>query len=147
MNDKPVLEEDGVEDVSSRKLTEEDRYYLEQAYKEPVEAVGRIESTAKFLIGAAATTSGLYLSAVKLALGKDAAVTQIQWFLPFLLWSAAIAALILVLLPQKYETREMDARSWKQAFSEARTRKLNRLSWGAALFVLGIFSGLLPFRI
>jgi len=140
-------EEDVIEDAISRKLTDEDRYYLEQAYKEPVEAVGRIESTAKFLIGAAATTSGLYLSAVKLALGKDAAVTRIQWLLPFLLWGAAITALILVLLPQKYATREMDAQSWKQAFSEARMRKLRRLSWGAALFILGIFSGLLPFRL
>ncbi|RJR48855.1 MAG: hypothetical protein C4576_07685 [Desulfobacteraceae bacterium] len=147
MNDMTGREEERVEEVSSRKLTDEDRYYLEQAYKEPVEAVGRIEGTAKFLIGAAATTSGLYLSAVKLALGKDAAVTQIQWFVPFLLWAAAITALILVLLPQKYATRERDAQSWKQAFSEARTRKLRRLSWGAALFVLGIFSGLLPFRV
>lgn len=146
MNDRIGREEDGIQDASSRKLTEEDRYYLEQAYKEPVEAIGRIEDTAKFLIGATATTSGLFLAAVKLALGKDVAVTHIQWFLPFLLWGASITALMLVLLPQEYKTRERDPLSWKQAFSETRRRKLRRLALGAALFILGIFSGLLPFR-
>ncbi len=63
----------------------------------------RIEDTAKFLLGITAGTSGLYLSAYKLAMGK-ATVTGLLWSLPFLFWAAAIVLLILVIFPQKYET-------------------------------------------
>ena len=87
--------------ISSRIPTPEEQYYLEHAYKDPVKSLERIEETAKFLIGATATTSGLFVAAFKLALGKTGA-SGLLWFAPFVLWATAMLALLLVLLPQRY---------------------------------------------
>ena len=49
------------EELTSRSLTAEEKYYYERSYKEPIESIARIEETAKFLTGVAATMSGLFL--------------------------------------------------------------------------------------
>ena len=98
-----------IETVPARKMTEEERYYDELIYKDPVESTIRMEETAKFLIGITAGTSGLYLSAFKLAVGNTT-VSGIVWFLPFLLWALAIISLILVIFPEKYETDRKSTR-------------------------------------
>ncbi len=64
------MQNNNIEEIISRPLTDEQRYYVEQFYKEPVESLGRIEETAKFLIGTSSATSGLYLAAFKLAFGE-----------------------------------------------------------------------------
>ncbi len=72
-------ENDRIEEISSRSMTDEEHYYYELSYKDPAETTTRIEETAKFLIGITSATSGLYLSACKLAMGK-ATVSSVIWF-------------------------------------------------------------------
>ena len=60
-----------VERLKSQRLTEEDKYFYERSFKEPVESTERIEEVAKFLVGATATTSGLFLAAFKDSEGDE----------------------------------------------------------------------------
>src|SRR5262249_33719079 len=76
-------DEEQIEEIPSRPLTDEEQYFYERSYKELVESIPRIEDVAKFLIGATATTSGLFLAAFKLARG-DKTVTEAFWLAPFL---------------------------------------------------------------
>lgn len=139
------MDDDHIEELPSKKLTDRDKYYLEQGYKEPVERIGRIEEVAKFLAGATATTSGLYLAAYKIALGQQT-VTALVWFLPYLLWAASLILFVLVLLPNKYPTYENNAESWRRAFLRCGKCKYWRLMAGAVFFILGILAGTWSFR-
>ena len=131
-------------EVVSDPLTDEERYFHEQSYKEPVESLKRIEETAKFLVGATATTSGLFLAAFKLSMG-DKAVSGVLWLMPYVWWAISIVWLICVFLPQKYATGRNEPQSWKEAFLEAQKRKFRRLMGGAIFFILGLLSAILPF--
>jgi hypothetical protein len=124
-------------------LTDEEQYFHERSYKELVESIPRIEDVAKFLIGATATTSGLFLAALKLARG-DKPVGELFWFIPFLCWALSIFALTLVLFPYRYEAGRSAPIMWKQAFRHARARKYRWLAVGTVLFVAGILSALYP---
>ncbi len=137
-------EQTEIEEIPSRPMTDEDRYYEELGYKDPVETTTRIEDTAKYLMGIAAGTSGLYLSAFKLTIGRGT-VSELIWFIPFLFWSASIISLILVIFPQKYETCKNEPDSLKRAVLKARERKYWKLFAGTVFFIFGILSGVLPF--
>jgi hypothetical protein len=137
-------EGEDVEEIPSRRMTDEERYFFERAYKEPVESLARLEEVAKFLVGAAATTSGLFLAAFKLSLGNRT-ITHWTWFLPFLCWGLGIVALILVLFPQTYRTGRHEPASWKEAFLQARKRKYGWLFVGTVLFIAGLFAAVYPF--
>ena len=139
------MTDDQIEEIVSSPLTDADRYYLEQAYKNPVERIGRIEDAAKFLAGATATTSGLYLAAYKIALG-DAKSAAFLWLLPYLLWAGSLVSFVLVLLPRRFATKENDPGSWRAAFLQSGEWKYHRLMFGAALFILGILAGAYPFH-
>ena len=139
------MNNDQIEDINSDSLSPSDIYYLERAYKEPVERIGRIEEAAKFLAGATAITSGLYLAAFKIALG-DQTSQAIVWFLPYCLWAVSLILFVLVLLPQRYPTLENDPGSWRTAFVKTGKCKYRRLLLGAIFFILGIISGAWPFQ-
>ena len=136
--------EEPVEKIPSRIPSEEERYFYEQSYREPVESIARIEEVAKFMVGATATTSGLFLAAFKLSTGSET-VSGLSWYIPFLCWGASIVASVLVLFPQKYETGKDEPDSWKNAFIRARKHKFRWLFVGALLFVIGIISAIYPF--
>jgi len=138
------MTDDPIQDLVSENLTEEDQYYLQQGYQDPVQRIARIEDVAKFLAGATATTSGLYLAAFKIAFGARTAAA-FPWLIPHLLWSAALILFVLVLLPQRHPTHQNDPASWKAAFIESGRRKHRRLLYGAILFILGILAGAYPF--
>ena len=130
--------------IQSVPLSDEDRYYLEQQYKEPVESLARIEDTAKFLGGATATTSGIFLAAVKLAADlSDAA--RLWWFLPVLLWVASILVFVRILVPRRYIVGERDPSSIKRMLLEARDSKYRLLQAGTVLFVGGLVSAAVLF--
>ena len=96
------------------------------------------------MAGAAATTSGLYLAAFKIALG-DETRTAFIWLLPYLLWAVSLIFFVLVLLPQRYPTLENDPGSWRRAFIDSGRRKYRRLAAGAGFFIFGILAGALSF--
>jgi hypothetical protein len=130
--------------LASRKLTDEERYFLEFAAKEPVDSLARLDDVAKFLIGASATTSGLFLAAFKLVLGEKTTVPGPAGFVPFVLWAASILALLRVLLPHRYPTGRNEPASWKAAVLKARIRKYRWLQVGAWLFIFGILAAVYP---
>ena len=136
---------DEIEEIVSRPMTDEEKYYEEMAFKDPAESMGRIEDTAKFLTGIASATSGLYLAACKLALGRDT-VSDMVWFAPFLFWALSIIFLILVIFPRQYPTFEKEPASFKRAILKAQKVKYTCLSVGTFFFICGILSGVLPFR-
>ncbi len=89
--------------ITGKALTDEQQYFREISYKEPVESIARIEEMAKFLAGAVATVSGLFLAAFRLALAGDPA-EGLVWYLPVVLWGLSILLLVLVLFPHWYVT-------------------------------------------
>lgn len=127
--------------LRGRALTEEEKYYQEQSYKEPVAGIGRIEEAAKFLVGATATTSGLVLAAYKLK-GADNEAQELVWVLPFVAWGLGIILQILVLFPMRYTVGRNHPASWKVAFQKARNMKYAFLMAGTLCFIVGIFTGL-----
>ena len=132
-----------VPELQSRLLRDDERYYYEQSYKEPVESIARIEDTAKFLIGAAATTSGIFLAAFQLSVGNQT-VSGTKEIMPFIFWALSILGLILVLFPHEYRTGKNEPASWREAFLQARKRKYRWLIIGAVLFVAGVISAAYP---
>jgi hypothetical protein len=135
---------DDSEELPARLPTPEDTYYLEFAIKEPVESLARLDDIAKFLIGASATTSGLFVATYKLALGEKAIVAGPAGFAPFLLWAASILVLLRVVVPQQYATGRNEPASWRVAVLQARTRKYRWLQAGTWLFILGIMAAVYP---
>ena len=129
-----------VEELQSKRLSAEEQYFYERSYQEPAEGAGRIEEAAKSLATATAAVSGLFLSAFKLTLGDDKP-EGLAWLVPFVFWTLSFAALIFVLLPQRYPAGKSEPDAWRRAFEEARDRKYRRLVWGAALLMAGIVSG------
>ena len=131
-----------IEDPDSKTLkgrppTAEEQFYLEAAYKDPVESIGRIEDTAKFLVGAVSATSGIFAAALKITAAAPADAKPL-WFLQFLLWAASVMLLLLVLFPRSYATAQNEPAAWKNAFLRARTVKYRWLVAGASCFVLGL---------
>jgi len=135
-----MADEPEVVKVKGRRITEEETYYLEQAYKEPVEGIARIEEAARFLMGATATVAGLFLAALRWSFGKDVP-GSIVWALPFVCWAASMIALTLVFVPLRYEAGQNEAEAWKAAFLRARSRKYVWLVVGVALFIVGMLAG------
>jgi hypothetical protein len=135
---------DESEELPSRPMTPEESYYLEFATKEPVDSLARLDDIAKFLIGASATTSGLFVAAFKLVLGEKTTVPGLAGFAPFLLWAASILALLRVVVPHRYLTGRNEPASWQAAVHQARTRKYRWLQVGAWLFILGIMAAVYP---
>lgn len=125
-------------------LSGEDEFYPGQAYREPVERIARFEEAAKFLAGATATTSGLYLAAYKISMGK-ATSASFGWILPFLSWSISLILLVLVLLPAHYGHYKNDPPSIKAAFQRSGRMKYSFLFGGVFFFVTGILLAVLPF--
>ena len=141
---KAMTSSDESELLPSRPITPEESYYLEFATKEPVDSLARLDEVAKFLIGASATTSGLFVAAFKLVLGEKTTVPGPAGFAPFLLWAASILALLCVLVPHWYPTGKNEPASWKAAVLQVRMRKYRWLQVGAWLFILGIMAAVYP---
>lgn len=137
-----VHREEPIEAIPSRKPTDEEQYYIEYAYKEPVESIVRIEEVAKFLLGATATASGLLAAAVKIS-HSTKPLSDGLWWLPFLCWAASIVAFIFVLFPQPYPTGHNEPAAWKAALDKARWRKYWILTVGTMFFVCGLLAAIL----
>ena len=136
-------ESDDIEQVPSRKPTEEEEYYLKFAYEEPVESLKRLEEVAKFFIGATGTVSGLFLAALKV--GGDKTIESFWGYAPFACWSLSLLCLVFVLSPQSYAAGKNEPASWKRAVLQARSWKFNSLVIGTIFFIFGIFSGAVIF--
>lgn len=119
----------------------EESYFIEASYKNTVDSIKGIEETAKFLVGATATTSGLFLAATKLSFG-DSADPDPYWILPFISWAIAIMFLILVLFPLRYSAKAHIPLAMKKVFQLAQKIKYTFLSLGAACFIFGLIASI-----
>ena len=120
-----------------RPLTEEERFFVTAAFKNVVESIKSIEETAKFLVGATATTSGLFLAAAKISFGESAN-SEPTWLIPFTAWAISIIVLILVLYPLPYWVEKQRPLAMKKAFSKALKVKYSFLAIGALSFLFGV---------
>ncbi len=109
--------------VQGRLFTEEQKYYYEQSYKEPVLSIDWIEDVAKFFLGAMATMSGLLVAAYKLALG-DQPAQAMTWFLPFIARALGIICHLLVILPLQYKVGIGQPSSFRDVFHKAHNVKI-----------------------
>ncbi len=150
MQTEPVPEiaadDDSVEEIPGRALTDEEQYYVEQYYKHPVESIRKIEDTAKFLFGATAMVSGLFATATKL-LHESVSPGSPLWFLPFAAWILGLVALLAVLHPLGYVAGKKVPAECRAAFVEARDLKYRRLVAGTLLFVAGLLLALFPLTV
>lgn len=133
-----------VEELEVRPATSEEIFYHELSWKEPVEGIARIEEVAKFMVGAVATTSGLFLAAFKLSVGSGT-VSALAWYVPFICWAFSILSQLVVLLPRVYPAGMNEPASWKRELLRARRWKYRWLCGGASFFVFGILAGVYPF--
>lgn len=141
MTEPPAISsEDPIEELPSRRLTREEEMYRDVAFQEPVKSIDRLEDTAKFLIGATATASGLLIAALKVAQGTLNPSIGIRGLLPFLLWSFSLASCLLVIAPRAYQTGRRQPSSWEAAVLSARQWKFHCLTFGMIFFILGILS-------
>lgn len=130
-------------EAPSRKPTPEEAFFLEQAYKNPVDSIERIEETAKFMVTVLVAVSGLLAAACKMAEGENAA-SQRLWWLPFVIWVAACFCWVIVLFPTAYGIGKQDPASIKAAYRKMLGWKYAWLAAGLVLFGLGLFCAVLP---
>ncbi|MAG93531.1 MAG: hypothetical protein CMJ48_07260 [Planctomycetaceae bacterium] len=117
--------------------TPEETFYLKTSYEEPVASLARLEQTARFLITVATSTSGVFVAALKLSLGKDETLAA-TWFGPFGLWAISVACLLVVLVPRHYSHGRNEPADIKRMVLEVQRFKYRWLVGGAAAFLAGI---------
>ncbi len=142
MNERPIDSDDSntIEELPSRVLTEEERYYLEFAYKEPEKSIDRLEDVAKFLMGTAGTASGLLIAALKLTQATIASSLGLSGILPFLFWGLSMVCCLFVLSPRAFSVGKAEPAAWKQAILDARQWKFHWLTISTILFLFGLCS-------
>ncbi|MGH7490973.1 MAG: hypothetical protein ACREOO_01120 [bacterium] len=129
---EPVLE------VESRVAREEELFYLKLAREEFAASLGRIEDTARYLIGAIGAVAGLVLAGwqVKLAVKPELAGSLLTQ--PFLLWGASAFFAILVFFPLPYRHTQRSAQAIRRKFEIARRVKWTLLLLAALAFGTGL---------
>ncbi|MDZ7361406.1 MAG: hypothetical protein ONB46_11885 [candidate division KSB1 bacterium] len=126
--------------LESRRATEEELFYLKLAREEFAAGLGRIEETAKYLIGAVGAVAGLVLAGlqVKLAVsqGQAAPGTPLSW--PFVLWGVSALFAIFVFFPLPYRHYSASPQSIRQKFVKARKVKWSLLLVATLTFAAGL---------
>ncbi len=140
---RPGQEGVAEEERLGRVPTAEELYWLEREYKNPVESIGRIEETAKFLVTVVTGVSGLFAAAWKLAEGEKAQGEGL-WWLPFVLWVFSMISLVIVFFPGFYSVKKQVPESVKAAYRAVLWWKFWWLAAGLIFFLLGVLSTVLP---
>jgi hypothetical protein len=129
--------------LESRRPSEEELFYLKLARDEFAASLGRIEETAKYLVGAIGAVAGLVLSAlqIKIAVNPNLPASPLTW--PFLLWGLSGLFAILVFFPLPYRPYRNAPQDIRSSFAKARWVKwslllLSVLAFGAGLIVAAL---------
>jgi len=130
--------------LESRPATEEELYYLKLAREEFGASLVRIEEAAKFLIGAAGTVAGLFITGqqIRTAIQPQPMAASTA---PFVFLSISLLAAIFVLLPMPYRHYRNAPAAIQRAFSKARWLKWGLLLFSALAFIAGLISAVLQF--
>lgn len=131
--------------LESRRANEEELFYLKLARDEFAASLGRIEETAKYLVGAIGAVAGLVLAGlqVKLAVNSSAPVTALTW--PFLLWGLSGLFAILVFFPLPYRPYRNAPQDIRSSFAKARWVKWSLLLLSVLAFGAGIIVAAMQF--
>jgi hypothetical protein len=131
--------------LESRRANEEELFYLKLAREEFAASLGRIEETAKYLIGAVGAVAGLVLAGlqVKLAVNPQLAGNPLTW--PFVLWGISALLAILVFFPLPYRHGRNAPQAIRRSFEKARWVKWSLLLLAVLAFGAGIMMMALQF--
>lgn len=130
--------EQPIPELTSRRASEEEQYFLRLAREDQVAAIGRIEETAKFIMSVVGSVAGLVLAAlqVKIAVAPQAQLPALLW--PFLLWGISLLCAVFVILPLPYKHIEKSPDSIQRYLKKARWVKWSLLLLTIVLFVAGL---------
>ncbi len=131
--------------LESRRANEEELFYLKLARDEFAASLGRIEETAKYLIGAIGAVAGLVLAGlqVKLAMNPQLPANPLTW--PFVLWGSSGLFAILVFFPLPYRPYRNAPQEIRRSFAKARWVKWSLLLLSVLTFGAGIIVAALQF--
>jgi len=126
--------------LESRPASDDELFYLKLARDEFAASLGRLEETAKYLVGAIGAVAGLVLAGlqVKLAVsqGQAAPATPLTW--PFVLWGVSAVFAIFVFFPLPYRHYSGSPQSIRQKFVKARKVKWSLLLISTLAFAAGL---------
>jgi hypothetical protein len=131
--------------LESRKSSEEELFYLKLARDEFAASMGRIEETAKYLIGAVGAVAGLLFAGlqVKAAVNPQLQQTSLAW--PMILWGVSVFCAILVFFPLPYRHYRNAPDAIRRSFEKARWVKWSLLLASALSFAAGLLAAAFQF--
>jgi hypothetical protein len=127
---EPVLE--------SRRASEDELFYLKLARDEFAASLGRIEESAKYLIGAVGAVAGLLLAGLQIKIAVNPQLAQNPLTIPFLLWGGSALCAILVFFPLPYRHHHQAPYDIRRSFQRARWVKWSLLLVSALAFAAGL---------
>jgi len=125
--------------LESRRANEEELFYLKLAREEFAASLGRIEETAKYLIGAVGAVAGLVLAALQIKLAVKPDLPSDSLAVPFSLWGLSAFCAMLVCFPLPYRHYQNAPAAIRRAFERARKVKWTLLLVAVLAFAAGLF--------
>lgn len=138
MKEKPPL-------LESRKSSEEELFYLKLARDEFAASLGRIEETAKYLIGAVGAVAGLLFAGLQVKLAVNPQLPQAPLLWPILFWGVSVFCAILVFFPLPYRHYRNAPNAIRRSFEKARWVKWSLMLASALSFAGGLVVAALQF--
>lgn len=125
--------------LPSRALTDEDSFYLKLARDEFAASLGRLEETAKYLVGAIGAVAGLVLAGIQIKIAVKPDLPASSFAVPFLLWGFSALCAILVFFPLPYRHYQDAPAAIRRAFERARKVKWALLLISVLAFAAGLY--------
>ncbi|RIK52468.1 hypothetical protein DCC62_32930 [candidate division KSB1 bacterium] len=129
----PILE------VQGRPANEDDLFYLKLARDEFAASLGRLEETAKYLVGAVGAVAGLVLAGLQIKIAVKPDLPSSSFAVPFLLWGFSALCAILVFFPLPYRHYQNSPAAIRRAFERARKVKWALLLVSVLAFAAGLY--------
>lgn len=128
-----------IPEVQGRPATEDDLFYLKLARDEFAASLGRLEETAKYLVGAIGAVAGLVLAGMQVKVAVKPDLPSSSFAVPFLLWGFSALCAILVFFPMPYQHYQNSPTAIRRAFERARLAKWGLLLVAVLTFAMGLY--------
>lgn len=125
--------------LPSRAATDDDLFYLKLAREEFAASLGRLEETAKYLVGAVGAVAGLVLAGLQIKVAVKPDLQGSSFTLPFLLWGLSALCAMLVFFPLPYRHYQNSPTAIRRAFERARKVKWALLLVAVLAFAAGLY--------
>lgn len=128
-----------IPELQGRPASEDDLFYLKLARDEFAASLGRIEETAKYLVGAVGAVAGLVLAGLQIKVAVKPELPFSSFTLPFMLWGLSALCAILVFFPLPYRHYQNSPAAIRRAFERARKVKWVLLLIAVLAFAAGLY--------